>query len=414
MEPRPSALGHIRVCDFTGVLAGAGASRLLAAFGAQVIRVEDPVRQGRWDILRGARPFKDERRGIDFGGAFNNHNVEKLGVTLNLRDERGRSLLRKLVAVSDIVLENFAAGVMERLGFGYEELTRIRPDIIYVSNCGYGHSGPYGPYKTWGPVVQAMSGLTFAAGLRDQPPAGWGYAYMDHHGANFMALAALAAVVHRNRTGEGQYIDLSCTEAGATLCGPDLLDATVNGRPLRRPGMPDSNRSRSPAMAPHGIYPSAGEDRWVALSCQDDRAWRALADMVDEPWVREPCWEALAGRLEEEDRLDRHLAAWTCRRPPFEAAEALRSGGVAAAAVAGPEDRIDHDEENRAWGLCPTVTHPAMGRVRVDGIPVHLSRTDWVIERGGPCLGEHNDYVFGELLGVEQEELDELRADGVM
>ena len=136
------ALEHLRICDFTGQLAGAGATRLLAAFGAQVIRIEDPVRRGRWDILRGQPPYKDERRGNELGGAFQNHNVEKLGITLNLRTEKGKGLLRRIVAISDVVAENFAAGVMERLGFGYEQLRALKPDIIYVSNCGFGHSGP--------------------------------------------------------------------------------------------------------------------------------------------------------------------------------------------------------------------------------------------------------------------------------
>src|SRR5437868_424999 len=200
----PQALAGVRICDFTGQLAGAGATKWLAAFGAQVIRIEDPVRQGRWDILRGVPPFVDERRGVNLGGAFNNHNVEKLGVTIDLRTERGKELMRSLVAISDVVTENFAAGVLARLGFPYEELQRIRPDILYVSNSGFGHRGPYKGFKTWGPIVQAVCGLTFSSGLPDQPPAGWGYSYMDHHGGNFMAIAILAGLIHRNRTGENR------------------------------------------------------------------------------------------------------------------------------------------------------------------------------------------------------------------
>src|SRR5947209_5599474 len=153
---RSHALSHLTICDLSGQLAGAGATRYLAAMGAQVIRIEDPVRQGRWDILRGAPPYVDDRRGVDLGGPFNNHNVEKLGVTINLRTDAGRDLLRRLVAVSDVVTENFAAGVLAGLGFSYDELRRIRPDLIYVSNSGFGHSGPYAGFKTWGPIVQAV------------------------------------------------------------------------------------------------------------------------------------------------------------------------------------------------------------------------------------------------------------------
>ncbi len=190
------ALGNIRICDFTGQLAGAGSTRFLAAFGAQVIRIEDPVNEGRWDILRNMGPFIDERRGADLSGSFNNHNVEKLGITLNLRTERGRELLTQLVAISDVVSENFAYGVLARMGFDYDRLKSIREDVIYVSNCGFGHSGPYANFKTWGPIVQAVCGLTFSSGLRGQPPAGWGYSYMDHTGADPLGHAGIDAFDH--------------------------------------------------------------------------------------------------------------------------------------------------------------------------------------------------------------------------
>ncbi len=408
------ALSHFRICDFTGQLAGAGATRFLAAFGAQVIRIEDPVRQGRWDILRGTGPFVDERRGLDLGGAFNNHNVEKLGITLNLRTERGKLLLEQLVRKSDVVSENFAAGVMERLGFPYAKLAELKSDIIYVSNCGFGHTGPYAKFKTWGPLVQALSGLTMSSGLPDQPPAGWGYSYMDHTGGYYMAMAILLALHYRNRTGRGQWVDMSCTEAGATLNGPALLDATVNGRPLRRPGMPHSNRNRCPAMAPHGIYPARGEDRWLAIACRDQVDWQALSEVVADAWVEERRFSTLEDRLRHEDDLDRLLSDWTRKRDPFDSASALRAAGVPASAVQKPEDRIDKDPSTEAWGLWPTVTHSAMGEVRVDGLPVHLSQTDWEIRRGAPCLGEHNDRVFGEVLGLSEREIAELRREGVI
>ena len=223
------ALSSFRICDFTGQLAGAGATKWLASFGAEVIRIEDPLRQGRWDILRGAPPFVDERRGINLGGAFNNHNAGKYGITLNLRTAKAKRILEQLIEVSDVVSENFAKGVMERWGFGYERMRAIKPDIIYVSNCGFGHTGPYSDFKTWGPIVQAVSGLTFTSGLPGREPAGWGYSYMDHTGAYFMAMAILLALVHRQRTGEGQWVDLACTEAALALHGPALLDWTVNG-----------------------------------------------------------------------------------------------------------------------------------------------------------------------------------------
>jgi crotonobetainyl-CoA:carnitine CoA-transferase CaiB-like acyl-CoA transferase len=408
----PQALAGVRVCDFCGQLAGAGATKWLAAFGAEVIRIEDPVRQGRWDILRGIGPFVDERRGIEFGGGYNNHNVEKLGITLNLRTERGKELLTEIIRQSDCVTENFAAGVLERLGFGYEQLQAIRPDIIYVSNCGFGQVGPYAAFKTWGPIVQAVSGLTFASGLPGQPPAGWGYSYMDHTGGYYMAMAILLALIHRKRTGEGQWVDLACTESALTLHGPALLDWSVNGRPTRREGQPHSNRNAWPPMAPHGIYPCADEDGWVAIACRDEADWRRLAMVIDAPWTNDMTFSTVEGRIANQDLLDAHVSAWTKDRVKFEAQWLLRKAGAPCSSVQTPGERVDHDPDTE--GLWPTVTHTAMGEVRVDGLPARFSATPWRMTRGAPCLGEHNEAVFGRLLGLTPAEVADLATQGVI
>ena len=408
------ALAGIRICDFTGQLAGAGATKWLAAFGAEVIRIEDPTNQGGWDILRRVPPFIDERRGPDFGGGFNNHNVGKLGVTLNLRTDKGKELLAAIVERSDVVTENFAAGVLARWGFGYERLKQIRPDIIYVSNCGFGHVGPYAAFKTWGPIVQALCGLTFTSGLPDAEPAGWGFSYMDHTGGHYMAIAVLLALLHRQRTGEGQWVDMACCEAGLTLNGPALLDYTINGRPTRRAGQPNGNRSETPRMAPHGIYRAAGDDEWIALACRNDADWEACISVIDEGWAREDSWRSLERRYADQDRIDHQLNAWCSSRDKFDLQRAFQAAGVPAAAVQKPEERIERDPATAEFDLWPTVHHSKMGDVRVDGLPVRFSRTPHSIARGGPCVGEHTDLVLGRLLGIGSDELASLRDEGVI
>ena len=417
--PKSDALSHLRICDFTGQLAGAGATKFLAAFGAEVIRIEDPSNHGRWDILRGMPPYVDDRRGPELGGPFNNHNVEKLGVSLNLKTERGRELFEQLVAISDVVAENFSAGVFERWGYGYERLKELREDVIYVSNCGFGHSGPYSRYKTWGPIVQATSGLTMSSALPDQPPAGWGYSYMDHTGAYFMAMAIMLALHWRDRTGEGQYVDVAATEAALALNGPVLLDYTANGRPLRRDGYPDANHSLHPRRSPHNNYPAAPvpgtfDEAWVAIACRDDFDWVSLRDVIGEEWAREGRWATVDGRLAGEAELDELMSGWTRRRDPFETTQLLQDAGVPAAPVQTPEQRIDQDPNSAEWGLWPAIRHREMGRVRVDGVPVHMSETDWAMHRGAATLGQHNRYVFGELLGLSDGEIDELTEQGVL
>jgi len=420
-RPGPQALDHLRICDFTGQLAGAGATRWLASFGAQVIRIEDPTNQGRWDILRGSPPFKDERRGIEFGSGFNNHNVNKLGVTIDARTSVGKELVADLVSISDVVAENFAAGVMERMGFGYDQLRALRDDIIYVSNCGFGHTGPYREFKSWGPIAQAVSGVTHQSGLNGEPPAGWGYSYLDHTGGYYMAMAILMALLHRDRTGQGQWVDMSCTEAGAYLHGADLLDHTVNGRSLRADDRPDSNHSTSPEMAPHAVYPCAGEDNWVAISVRDDQEWERFVWVASPAGsaeggrgLHDPRFETLAGRLANQDDLDREIAAWCAERNRWDIETDLQNAGIPAAAVRRPGERIDGDMATGARGLWPMIDHPAMGGVRVDGQPVQFSTTDWSITEGGPLLGQDNHYVIGDLLGRSAEEIQWLEDEGVI
>ena len=407
-----TALAGIRICDFTGQLAGAGATKWLAAFGAEVIRIEDPVRQGRWDILRGNAPFKPDQSGLDYGGGFNNHNADKQGITLNLRTDKAKQILREIISVSDAVTENFAAGVLDKWGFGYEALRDIKSDIVYVSNCGFGHQGPYSQFKTWGPIVQAFSGLTHTSKLPDQAPAGWGYSYMDHTGGYYMAMAIMLALLHRQNTGEGQWVDLACTESATTLHGPALLDWTVNKRGLREREDANSNRSQYQAMAPHGIYPCQGEDEWIAISVRDDNEWLALSKIVDEPWT-EP-YQSLDTRAAQQDQLDTLMQTWCRTQNKFFLQTRLREVKIPAAAVLKPSERIDKNTNVKSAELWPEVTHSAMGQVRVDGQPVNFSNTNWQSTQGGPCLGEHTKEVLTGLLNYSDADVDQMYAEGIL
>jgi benzylsuccinate CoA-transferase BbsF subunit len=404
------ALSHLRVCDLSGQLAGAGATKILAAFGAEVIRVEDPATQGLWDAMRGVGPYVDERRGVNLGAGFNNHNVAKLGVTINLRTDEGKELLRELVAVSDVVCENFAAGVMEHRGFGFDELRRIKPDIIYVSNCGFGHTGPYREFKTWGPIVQAVSGLTFTAGLPDTEPAGWGFSYMDHGSAYYMTIAIMAALHHRERTRVGQHVDLATVPAGIAMLPAEVLDWTVN----RRAAAAHGNRADFGEMAPHGIYPCGGEDRWIAIACRDERELGLLAKVLDEPALTSEEFGTLEQRLNACAELDALIGAATAQREAVQLADDLTEAGIPASVVKSPAERIDGDPDLAAMGLFPTVEHPDIGAVRVEGIPLVFSETPWHITSSGPRLGQHNRAVLGGLLGHTDDELDDWSARGVI
>jgi crotonobetainyl-CoA:carnitine CoA-transferase CaiB-like acyl-CoA transferase len=401
---------------------GSVATRLLADFGAEVIKIEDRTRIDTPRKLplykdESARNFGEEVVGADpdKGGLFNNYCRNKLGVTINMRSAEGRRLAERLIAASSVVTENFAPGVMERWGLTYERLRELRPDVIYARMSGYGHSGPHASYRSYGPVVQAVSGLSFISGLPGREPSGWGLSYMDNQAAFYNSAAILMGIRHRLLTGEGTEIDVSAVETGISLLGPVLLEVTVNGRVTRGPRYPAGNRLEHPPAAPHGVYPASGEDRWVAITVFSDEEWSRFADAIGRPaWTADERFASQQSRWENQDALDEAIAAWTGERDRHEVTKLLQDAGVRAGAVQNAEDLNESDPQLAHRGVFFQMDHPVIGEARFEGVPVRfdgMSADNW---RSGPMLGEDNEYVFKELLGVAEDEFAELTASGVI
>lgn len=400
---------------------GACATRLLADFGAEVIRIEDRNRLDmprRLPIYKGeARTYGEEDANPDpnKGGLFNNYNRNKLGVTINMRTAKGRALADRLIAASSVVTENFAPGVMERWGLTYERLRELSPNVIFARMSGFGHSGPHAEFRSYGPVVQAVSGISHISGLPGREPSGWGLSYMDNEAAFFNAAALLTAIYHRNATGEGAEVDVSAVEAGIGLLGPILLDVAVNGRSTRDGDYPTGNRLEHPDAAPHGVYPCAGEDRWIAIAVFDEAEWRGLLEVMGQPaWASDPRFASQSARFANQDALDAHVAEWTRDKDRHALMHALQAAGVAAGAVQTTEDTIDHDPQIASRGLFFELDHPVIGEALFEGTPIKFSRTVQENWRSAPLLGEDNAHVFKTLLGVEAAEYDELVAEGVL
>ena len=409
---QPQALAGVRVVDFSWIVAGPTCSRILADFGAEVIRVEFDQ---SLDSIRSAPPFANGESGINRSGFFNNLNRNKLGITLNVMHPRGWELLHRLISISDVLVENFSSRVLERWGLSYQEQCQIRPDIVYLSLSGFGHSGRHRDYTTWGPTAQALSGLTFMSGLPGHEPAGWGYSYMDHTAGFYGAMSVLMALHYRNRTGQGQSIDLSQTEAGIVITGPAILDYTVNGRPYRRQGNPPGNRSTHPDVAPHNTYRCRGEDSWCVISVFNEQQWQALCQAIGNPsWSKDLKFATNAERVKNQDELDKNIEAWTLQCIPVEVMTILQGVGVPAGAVQTNEDKVERDPQLRAREFFPEIDHPEMGRHKFEGIPVKMSRTPWQPRRAAPMVGQHNQYVYQEVLGLADEEIAELVEEGVI
>jgi crotonobetainyl-CoA:carnitine CoA-transferase CaiB-like acyl-CoA transferase len=409
---RKDALAGVRVVDFSWIVAGPQATRILADFGAEVIRIENSQ---TIDTIRNAPPFADDEPGINRSGFWNNLNRSKLSITLNVRHPRGMELIKQLISISDVVIENFSSRVMENWGLPYEEMKRLKEDIIYVSVSGFGHSGRNRDYTTWGPTAQALSGLTFSSGLPGAAPAGWGYSYMDHTAGYSAAIAVISALHFRKRTGKGQYIDMSQVEAGIVLNGANILDYTVNGRRTRRPDFPPGNRSIHPAVAPHNTYRCRGEDQWCVISVFSDDEWEALCWAMGEPdWCQDEKFATMTGRVKNQDELDANIEEWTHRLDKREVMALLQSAGIAAGAVQTSLDRVENDPQIEEREFLPEMDHPEAGRYKYEGIPVKLSRTPGYLRNGGPLLGEHNNYVYGDLLGLSESEINELVQEGII
>jgi crotonobetainyl-CoA:carnitine CoA-transferase CaiB-like acyl-CoA transferase len=400
---------------------GSVATRLLADFGAEVIKIEDRTRVDmprRLPLYKGeVRSYGEEVPDADpnRGGLFNNYSRNKLGVTINLRTERGRQLAEQLISASSVVTENFAPGVMERWGFTYERFCELVPDVIYARMSGYGHSGPHQHYRSYGPVVQAASGLSYVAGLPGREPSGWGLSYMDNMAAYYNSAALLMAIWNRKRTGRGTEIDTAAVEVGVGLLGPVFLDVTVNGRTTRRPDYPTGNRLEHPHAAPHGVYPCAGDDRWVAIAVFDQAEWLRLVDALGHPaWADDPAFADQESRFAHQDRLDAHLSEWTADQDPHVVMGRLQAAGVRAGAVQNPQDLNEVDPQLAHRGTFFEMDHPVIGPARFEGFPARLSGSGADHWRSAPLVGEDNDFVLGQILGLSEDERAALAEEGVI
>ena len=404
-------LQGVRVLDLTWIIAGPIAVRVLGDFGADVVKIEH---EQSVDSVRMGRPIVGDAPTLNNSGFFNYVNRNRRSMLLNVRHPEGMALLKRMIAVSDVLIENFSSGVLASWDLDYPQLREIREDIVYCSISGFGHTGRDREYTTWGPTAQALGGLTAMSGMPGKPPAGWGYSFMDHVAGYAAAEAILMALHHRNRTGEGQHIDLSQVEAGIVLTGPAVLDYTVNGRSWRREGMPPGNRAWQPEVAPHNTYACAGEDRWIAIAVMNDAEWQALVRAMDEPaWAEDERFASNAGRLAHQDELDRHLAAWTAGFEDYALMTLLQSAGVRAGVCQKPGDRVACDPQLAARGWWQTIEHPELGVCEYDGVAPRLSETPGALRRPSPTLGQHTHEVASEWLGMSDEEIGEHEALGV-
>jgi len=392
---RGGALEGLKVLDLMWVMAGPAGSRVLADYGATVVRVESA---NRVDTARTLQPFRDDGNGVDDSALFNNMNAGKLGMALDLSKPGATDVVFDLVRWADVVLESFSPRAMKGWGLDYEALRRVNPGIVMLSSCLMGQSGPWSSLAGYGTMAAAISGFFNVAGWPDRAPSGPFGAYTDYVAPKFLVPALLAALEHRRRTGEGQYIDLSQAEASLHLLAPALLHQHVNGVRTERRGNDDD------VFAPHGVYPCRGDDRWVAIAITDDVAWRAWCELTGRGDLA-----ALDGpaRLARRRELDDVLAAWTATLEAETAQDLLQANGIAAHQVQNsPECMADPQLAHR--GHFVTVEHATQGTTVVEGTRFRLSRTPASTTRGGPSHGEHTFDVLTDLLGYDADRIAEL------
>ncbi|MDH3678541.1 MAG: CoA transferase [Acidimicrobiia bacterium] len=396
------ALAGLKILDFMWVMAGPAATRVLADNGAQVIRVESA---NKIEAARTIQPFLNDQAGAENGGLYQNMNAGKLGITLDMSKPEARDVVLDLVRWADVVCESFSPKAMRSWGLNYEDLAAVKPDIIVASSCLFGQSGPLSSLAGFGTMGASLSGFYDLTGWPDRDPAGCFGAYTDYISPRFLSTAILAAIDHRDRTGQGQFIDLSQAEASISFLAPAVLDYVVNGRQAERPG------NRHPAMAPHGVYPVAGDDAWITIVCEDDDQWRSLCATAG--FADELAGLDLAGRQAKEDELDDRIAGWSAGQDGGALEATLQAAGVAAHRVQS-SDALAADPQLAHRDHFVEVEHADHGSIYVEGSRFSLSRTPAQITQGGPTLGQHTFDVLMGILGYDEDRIAEIAVAGVL
>ena len=397
-------LEGVRVADFCWLIAGPATTRMLADFGADVIKIESET---RIDSIRTVGVQPRGSGSINTNGVFNDTNTNKRSITLNLNDPRGIDLAKRLIAQSDIVTNNFTGDRMDRWGLGYEDLRRIKPDIIMLTMPVMGTTGPYVRYGSYGNGVIGYAGMRTNMGFPRRPPVGLGPLYSDFSVPYFGVSALMAALYHRDRTGDGQFIDLAQMESSVGLLGPAVMEYSATGRIHR----PDGNRA--PDFAPHGAYPCLGSDRWCVIAVRTDEEWRALSEEMDRSdLATDARFATFDARKANEDALDALISEWTRGRDPWEVTHRLQAAGVMAGVVEDLDDMLIRDPRLGTEHFTPVardsevtfMTHRQPARLDGETPPLEAS----------PVMGADNEEVYEGLLGLSHEEYVQLVVDRVI
>ena len=408
-------LKNYRVLDLSRIWAGPYCTKLMADMGAEIIKMESlsvyDSHRGPINPARGIAAYPDGEPGDEpwnRNGWFNCLHLSKYGITLELTSETGRNVFDQLVSISDVVIENFRQGSLERLGYSYETLRRLRPDLIYVSMPAFGNSGPWQKYLAYGIGQEQLSGMAHMTGYRGEGPMKSGINHGDPITGSHAAGVLLAALRYRKRTGKGMYIDVSQQESAVSLIGADVLAYQLTGEEPQRRG------NRSPYFAPHNSYRCAGEDRWVAIAVTNDEEWRQLAQLVGGSELSaDPSFATLAGRLENEDQLDDLISGWTVDKKAYDLCHLLQREGVPASPVMGGPDLLA-DPHYAARGTFVRVNHEQVGEKTYPGIPWKMSATPGKARWASPTLGQHNRQIYGELLAMPTDDITALEEQGII
>jgi crotonobetainyl-CoA:carnitine CoA-transferase CaiB-like acyl-CoA transferase len=389
-------LHGLRVLDLTRIVAGPFTTRVLADFGAEVFKVQSAKMTAGIEI--NTTPY------------FCAWNRNKRSITLDLDRSEARELFVKLVKISDIVVENFSPRVMSNWGLNYDNLQKSNEKLIMLSMSGMGQTGPWKDFVVYGPTVQSLGGLTYLTSDSRDAPMGLGYAYADMVSGLYGAISILGALEYRDKTGEGQYIDLSEYEAVCTTIGPALMDAFVNLNEIDPMGNADENL---PA-APYGCYKCSGEDRWCVMAVFTEDEWQALCGVIGNPaWSRKDRFSSLPNRKKYRKELDSHLSHWMATLTAESVVESLQQAGVPAGVVQNAED-LALDPQLIAYDFFTSLDHPVLGEIKTDTYPIafkNYRHTPW---KASPLLGEANQYVFGELLGMPEATIRSYIEQGII